>query len=71
MEIRFVKENELLPPPYHFWQESMQGESCRLVGVGCVVVRVASCLYRGAFWRCICRLGLFFNETDTPPKVYS
>jgi hypothetical protein len=48
----------------------MQGESCHLAGVGCVVVRVASCLYRGAFWRCIGRLGLFFYETDTPPRVY-
>jgi hypothetical protein len=48
----------------------MQGESCRLAGVGCVVVRVASCLYRGAFWRSIGRLGLFFYETDTPRRVY-
>jgi hypothetical protein len=36
-------------PPCHSWSESMQGESCHLAGVGCVVVRVASCLYRGAF----------------------
>jgi hypothetical protein len=48
----------------------MQGESCRLVSVGYVIVRVASCLYRGAFYRCIDRLGLFFYETDTPPRVY-
>jgi hypothetical protein len=48
----------------------MQGESCGLVGVGCVVVRVTSCLYRGAFWRCIGHLGLFFYETDTPPMVH-
>jgi hypothetical protein len=27
-------------------------------------------LYRVAFWRCIGRLGLFFYETDTPPRVY-
>jgi hypothetical protein len=42
---------------------------CRLVGVGCVVNRALR-LYRVAFWRCIGRLGLFFYETDTPPRVY-
>jgi hypothetical protein len=37
--------------------------------VGCVVNRALR-LYRVAFWRCTGRLGLFFYETDTPPRMY-